>query len=259
MRNKFIITGLSMLLAVSLAGCSLTKQESSAASGSSTQESTAASEMSEAESSTPWIQPEVSDEETAEMFLTAYQMKDTDKLQELADENVISGLTIQTDDQVASTLYEALGVQKGEDEDVDKAVADLASYIASGQVRQFTVDTVTRPEETKAYAQAAVTHGPGTDVIGKIDISDEMQSLSDTYASEHTDELVDIYNKEGEDALASYIRLHILPDALSVMKQKMSEAAAEDYQMYIEMTLENGAWHITDAVENKIGETSEAN
>ena len=189
-------------------------------------------------------------QKTVEGVLNALQAGDIDGITEYATEDILMNgdlaefrdMTEFTEDMLAS-----LGVDRENISDEAIASIDkLGETLLTGFVESYTIDEVTE-EENAGNVTCTINFGYDADALDENQMSTEVTELVQKYAEENMDELVKVYQDEGEDALTNKLVSACMP----MICDKMSEflAESEGYSGTFEFKVENqdGKWVVTEA------------
>ena len=106
-------------------------------------------------------------------------------------------------------------------------------------------DVEVNDDATEATVTANVTLGFNPDKVADIEMDDELNKLLEDYMADNTSELMEIYNNDGQEAMAA----KIVNDLLGTIIDKYSEAmlATGETSDDVTVNLTNGddGWQIT--------------
>ena len=187
---------------------------------------------------------------TAEGLLKALQAGEFDKLSDYATEEVMSdegGLAGFEDiSDLPGYFIEQLGVDESIlSDDAKAAIEDFTNAVLDGYIESYEIGEITVDEDEVGTVPCSITYGFSSDVFSDSGISDKVNDITDAYAQDNYDELMTIYQEEGEDALLSTFYNAVMPEIMSVMKDALAASTGETEDWV--MTIENidGSWKVT--------------
>ena len=241
MRKKIGVLGVAIIMIVStvLSGCSMSNEETKETVP--VEETTLVQETDELE--------EI--EQAVQMFLESYKSYDIDTLRTLCDDAAFEsmGLKKEKTEELKRTLLVSLGMEGEVSEEAERAAEDFAKGMIEGEIRNVEVEDVII-EEGVGFATAYIYHGPTKESIDSMDFSETYRELASAYTNEHMDELVDLYNEEGEEAFKSTLKDRLFPILIDAVKERMDGIDSIKYKATITIEKKDGVWLITNFFEN---------
>lgn len=150
-----------------------------------------------------------------------------------------------TIDSFAEDFAEGIGYIEVSDmnETALAAIDDFKAFILENLVDSYELGEVKVDGDT-ATVDVKVNYAFDPDSIESVSIDDELNAYINTYTSEHMDELVQVLNDEGEDALNLKIVNDIIPSVLEMYGNALLEAGGMSEDSVIMFVNQDDNWVI---------------
>lgn len=180
-------------------------------------------------------------EDTVNDFFQYVEKADSDKLETICDDSINDAMGIDKMNDYFDTLL---------DEDTYGEVFVKEAQDFKGEVMEnlFTSYKIGETEIDGDTSKVNVT-GEYTD-YSAVNFDDSVvAAMAKTYAQEHMNELQELYQQDGYNALMKKIYSDIAPDMFDEMLDQMSEAKKKDFDIIFELKEKDGKWLITAITE----------
>lgn len=152
------------------------------------------------------------------------------------------------DDQFSSSL----GMDADDLSDSTKAkLEEFVGTLLSGLVKSYEIGEITEADG-KASVNLTTTFGFNPDKIDEIDVNDEIEEMATKYVEEHMDELMDVYNEGGQDAIIAKVLDDLIADILDKYSEEITNTGETTEQTVMTLEKKDGKWLVTgdEAKEN---------
>ena len=195
--------------------------------------------------------------EAAGNFLTAMQDGDLDKLNGLADKEVLSSSSLGYDkfDTFEEELLSAAGAENVKlGKDAKAALDSFKKDFADRLVESYELGDVSINDDGTATANAHITLGLAVDKLADIDTSTigDVDSIINDYMEKNQSELLAIYQKGGQDKLMEKMLNDLLPVLLEKASDAVFKAAEGTTEEDLVLSLaknDDGEWIVTKVAE----------
>lgn len=186
--------------------------------------------------------------EAAENFLSAVQSGDENSINTYASGDVASGSFVKLFD--VNSLKEQFLEGFGDNEVEEETSAKLDEFcnMFSSLITGYEVTEVTIDDEGVATALSTVETRFPIDVIGSDEASKQIDQISESYYTEHQDELVQLINDEGEEAATITIYNEMTRSILDVYEGLIEQSEPETYAIVLTLkkNAETDSWYVTN-------------
>lgn len=191
----------------------------------------------------------------ADNFLSALQEGDLDKLKETSSEDLLDSGALKAFNEIDSfedTMVKALGLESGDLGDEAKAsLKKFTDDFIDKLVDSYEIGDVTVDDEGVGTVNATITYGIDVEKLTNIDTSNitSVNDLATKYMNEHKQELLEIYQKDGEKAMMVKVANDLLPDLMDAVSEEMYKQAEGSTIEEVKLTVkknDDGAYVVTD-------------
>ena len=190
----------------------------------------------------------------AEGFLSAFEAGDIDKISEYASEDMfeeggdLSDINAVIDfTETTLTMLSELDIEREDisDEAFD-AIESFKNTLLSEFVKSYEIQEV-KEENGAGIVNCEITFGYDLDSVSSSDFGVDISGFTEQYATEHLDELIEIYNDQGEDGIIKYTINGILPDLTQMMQDHVISSEGKTAVCSLKVENIDGKWLVTEA------------
>ena len=146
----------------------------------------------------------------------------------------------------AESLAEGIGYVDVEDLS-DEALASIEkfkTFLLENLVESYELGEIKVDGDT-ATVEGTVNYTFDPDKIEDVDIDSAMNDLVNAYTAEHIDELIQVLNDEGEDALSIKMLNDLIPDIFDAYSEAILELGKTSENTVMTLTNQDGSWIVT--------------
>ncbi len=192
---------------------------------------------------------------TADSFLTAMNEGNTEEMQKYCDEKVLTtgALSAFKDfNDLESALLSGAGIEEGALTDEAKASLDeFKTNFLNKLIESYELGEPSIGDDGTATIEATINFGYDVNRMSTIDMSkiDGAEEIVTEYMTAHQSELMEIYQKDGQDKVLMEVMNAVLPDLLDLVTKAIDEQCEGTMTETDTLTLtqqDDGSWLITD-------------
>jgi len=164
-------------------------------------------------------------------------------------------------ESLVANFYDSMGIPEEDlGEEAQASVREFCANVAQNVVKSYEITDV-KEEKGVGTVTANIVLGFDPDEFDPSndpDTAAKLSSLVEEYQNANLDELLDIYQNQGEEAFYQRLYSDLIPDILAVYNEQL--AAAGELNEQIELTveqLEDKSWKISGYQEYEVEESEE--
>lgn len=189
--------------------------------------------------------------DTAEGFMSAMEAGDIDKISEYSSEEMFEEdgdlSELESIINFRELMLSELGVEESDvSQEALDSIDSLKDTLLSEFIKSYEIKEVAE-EDGVGNVTCDITYGYNVDSVDDADLGTEASLLSENYTSEHLEELVAIYNEQGEEALTKAIINGVLPEVMTILKDRILSSEGESNTCVLKIENIDGKWLVTEA------------
>lgn len=185
----------------------------------------------------------------AEGFLNAMEAGDMEVAKEYADPAIFEEGgdldSFATIDSLSQDFAESMGVdEKSLSDRTREDIQEFMDTLLQNLVTSYEITDVTE-NDGKGSVHASITYGYDPDKMQEIDLNDEIGDMAEKYTDEHMDELTEIYQKDGQEAMISKLLDAMMGEVLKKYTDAVMETGEVTQDAILTLEKQDDKWVVT--------------